>query len=121
MTSADPLEFSHTSLHGLLFQSSFPQHISKVSPGKSAIFLSIYPPHLHEIISSSYRTLTCLAALSLFHALYVISVRRTRDLPTASFRFHLTMDTLAFGYILPTTGRIQDLHLLETCAARRTL
>jgi len=30
------------------------------------------------------------------------------------------MDTLAFGYILPTTGRIQDLHLLETCAARRT-
>ena len=28
-------------------------------------------------------------------ALYVISVRRTRDLLTASFRFHLTMDTLA--------------------------
>ena len=30
------------------------------------------------------------------------------------------MDTLAFGYILPTTGRIQDFHLLETCAAGRT-
>ena len=38
----------------------------------------------------------------------------------ASFRFHLTMDTLAFGYILPTTGRIQDFHLLEMCAARHT-
>ncbi|MCQ5388171.1 hypothetical protein NO348_25500, partial [Hungatella hathewayi] len=38
----------------------------------------------------------------------------------ASFRFHLTMDTLAFGYILPTTGRIPDLHRLETCAAERT-
>ena len=38
----------------------------------------------------------------------------------ASFRFHLTMDTLTFGYILPTTGRIRDLHPLETCAARRT-
>ena len=38
----------------------------------------------------------------------------------ASFRFHLTMDTLAFGYILPATGRIQDFHPLETCAARRT-
>ena len=25
----------------------------------------------------------------------------------ASFRFHLTMDTLAFGYILPATGRIR--------------
>jgi len=30
------------------------------------------------------------------------------------------MDTLAFGYILPTTGRIWDLHPWETCAARRT-
>ncbi|WP_207650797.1 hypothetical protein, partial [Eisenbergiella tayi] len=34
--------------------------------------------------------------------------------------FHLAMDTLAFGYILPTTGRIPDLHRLETCAAGRT-
>ena len=38
----------------------------------------------------------------------------------ASFRFHLTMDTLAFGYVLPTTGRTPDLHRLETCAAERT-
>ena len=38
----------------------------------------------------------------------------------ASFRFHLTMDTLAFGYVLPATGRIWDLHPWETCAARRT-
>ena len=38
----------------------------------------------------------------------------------ASFRFHLAMDTLTFGYILPTTGRIRDLHPLETCAAGRT-
>ncbi|RGQ35069.1 hypothetical protein DWY99_13065, partial [[Clostridium] leptum] len=37
------------------------------------------------------------------------------------FRFHLTMNTLAFGYILPTTGRIPDLHRLETCAAGRTV
>ena len=47
-------------------------------------------------------------------AFYVISVRQTGDLPVvslfphpASFRFHLAMDTLTFGYILPTTGRIQ--------------
>ncbi|RGO24566.1 hypothetical protein DXB23_09305 [Dorea sp. OM02-2LB] len=59
--------------------------------------------------------------------LYEISVRQTRDLPVvslfphpASFRFHLTMDTLAFGYILPTTGRIRDFNPLETCAAGRT-
>ena len=30
------------------------------------------------------------------------------------------MDTLAFGYILPTTGQIWDFNPLETCAARRT-
>ncbi|MBD8974048.1 MAG: hypothetical protein EGQ63_09500 [Clostridiales bacterium] len=30
-----------------------------------------------------------------FRALYVISVHRTKSLLTASFRFHLTMDTLA--------------------------
>jgi hypothetical protein len=39
----------------------------------------------------------------------------------ASFRFRLTADTLAFGYILPTTGRIRDFHPLETCAAGRTI
>ena len=38
----------------------------------------------------------------------------------ASFRSRFTADTLAFGYILPTTGRIRDLHPLETCAVRRT-
>ena len=30
------------------------------------------------------------------------------------------MDTLAFGYVLPTPGRTPDLHRLETCAAGRT-
>ena len=58
---------------------------------------------------------------------YMVSVRQARGLPVvslfphpASFRLHLAMDTLAFGYILPTTGRFRDFHPLETCAARRT-
>ena len=79
------------------------------------------------MIPCSYWALTCCAALPSCKTLYVISVRQTRDLPVvslfphpASFRFHLTMDTLAFGYILPTTRRIRDLHPLETCAAGRT-
>ena len=38
----------------------------------------------------------------------------------ASFRFRLTTDTLAFGYILPATGRIRVSHPLVTCAAGRT-
>jgi hypothetical protein len=30
------------------------------------------------------------------------------------------MDTLAFGYILPATGRIRDFHPLERALAGRT-
>src|SRR5690625_1261220 len=33
----------------------------------------------------------------------MISVRQTRDLPWASFRFHITVDTLAFSYVLTAT------------------
>ncbi|EDV00136.1 hypothetical protein BACCOP_00003 [Phocaeicola coprocola DSM 17136] len=36
-----------------------------------------------------------------FYALYEVSVRQTRCLPPASFRFHLTMDTLAIGCMIP--------------------
>jgi len=60
-------------------------------------------------------------SLTLIHSLYVISVRQTRVLLPSSFRFHLTMDTLDFGCILPTVGRIRDFHPLETCAAGRTI
>ena len=38
----------------------------------------------------------------------------------ASFRFRLTTDPLAFGYLLPATGRIRVFHPLESCAAGRT-
>ena len=74
-----------------------------------------------------YQAATEKLALTSCITSYVVSVRQTRDLPVvslfphpASFRFHLTMDTLAFGYILPTTGWIRDFNPLETCAARRT-
>ena len=38
----------------------------------------------------------------------------------ASFRFHLAMNTLAFGYDLPTAGRSRDFHPLECALAGRT-
>ena len=43
-------------------------------------------------------------------ALYAISVRRLRTLPAASFRFYLTVDTLAVRLTLPTTKRVVDFH-----------
>ena len=53
---------------------------------------------------------TLLQAYPLMSALYVISVRRLRALPTASFRFHLTLNTLAVQLTLPTTKRVVDFH-----------
>ena len=103
------------------------RHSAQTSPGTTRFFLSIHPLHLPYMIPCRYRASACKGCLLSSMALYVISVRQTRDLPgvslfphPASFRFHLTMDTLACGYILPTTGRIRDFNPLETCAARRT-
>ena len=51
---------------------------------------------------------------------YEIPVRQFRDLPPPSFRFHLAMDTLGFGYDLPTAGWSRDFHPLERALAGRT-
>lgn len=99
----------------------------QISLGTTRFFPSIYLPHLSRMIPCSYWASACKAVLPSCITSYAVSVRQARGLPVvslfphpASFRFHLTVDTLAFGYILPTTGRIPDFHRLETCAARRT-
>ena len=50
-----------------------------------------------------------------------ISVRQTGDLPPPFFKFHLTMNALGFGCILPAFGRIGDFHTLERALAERTI
>ena len=45
---------------------------------------------------------------------------KASDLPLASFRFPVTRDTLALGYILPAVGRIRDSHPLKHAPAGRT-
>ena len=52
-------------------------------------------------IPNSYRALVCFATLPTPYALYEVSVRQTRCLPPASFRFQLAMDTLAIGCMIP--------------------
>ena len=61
-----------------------------------------------------------LCKLTLFAALYAISVRQARVLPPSFFRFCLATDTLDLGYILPTAGRIRDFHPLERALTGRT-
>ena len=54
---------------------------------------------------------------------YQVSVRRVRCLPTASFRFHLAMDTLAFGCSLPTVRAAWGLApvRIRSCWANRKI
>ena len=82
--------------------------------------LTIYLPWLLNMLPYSYWALTCNAALPTYSA-FMISVRQASDLPPASFRFTVTWDTLAFGYILPAVGRIRDFHPLKHAPAGRTL
>ena len=77
-------------------------HVHEISPGKNAVFLSIYLPHLQDWPRIVLGFSLCGNLTRLLPALYVISVRQTRDLPPASFRFHLTVDTLALSYVLGT-------------------
>ena len=51
----------------------------------------------------------------------MISVRRTKSLLTASFRFHLTMDTLAvLLYTSSLPRRVRDFHPLERAHGAQT-
>jgi len=70
---------------------------SQVSPGKSAIFLSIYLPHLLSLAFGSKDFALSCRLIQRALALYEVRVPQTGDLPLTSFRFHLTMDTLVLS------------------------
>ena len=95
MTSHSKSYFNHVSIH-------LSSHVCETSPGKNAIFLSIYLPHLQRKLSDTLGLQFVEQPYPVYSALYVVSVRQTRDLPPTSSRFHLTMDTLVFGYALGT-------------------
>ena len=124
MTSADFYTFSTVSQQWLLFS----EHFAQASLGTTHFFPSIHLLHLLYVIPCSYWASCCNADLSSCTALYTGYVHQTGGLPVvslfphpASFRFHLSMDTFVFDYILPATEQIRDLYPLETCVARRTL
>ena len=87
---------------------------------RCGLFPSIYLPHL-LVLPATFGLRCFLPSYPYFPALYVVSVRQVRGLPTASFRFHLTMDTLAVQLCassLPT--RTRDFHPLEPAHGGRT-
>lgn len=97
------LPTSHSSLLLRLMRSPV------ISPRLSCgLYPLIYLPHL--LVLPATLGLHLFRQISpYFPVLYVISVRQTKGLPTASFRFHLTVDTLLFSYVLS-----RSLRTLET-------
>ena len=95
-------------------------HVRRISPGTRMFLLTIYLPWLLSMIPYSYWASTCSADLPSYSA-FMVSVRQASDLPPASFRFPVTQDTLALGYILPAVGRIRDFHPLKHAPAGRTM
>ena len=87
---------------------------------RCALFPLTYPPHL-LVLPATFGLHLFWQTYPYFRALYVISVRRTKGLPTASFRFHLTMDTLAVQlYTSSLPRRVRDFHPLERAHGAQT-
>ena len=93
--------------------SEFLEHLASYNGADMHKYNTLYTRKLSwHVLTPTSQLLDFVASSQLISrslALYVISVRRTGDLLTASFRFHLTLDTLGFCYILPTTRVDQGL------------
>jgi len=89
---------------------------------RCTLFPLIYPPHLLDSYKRQLYGFILFSRLTKQNlALYVISVRRTKSLPTASFRFHLTIDTLAVQlYTSSLSRRVRDFHPLERAHGAQT-
>ena len=87
---------------------------------RCALFSLIYLPHL-LVLPATFGLHRFWPTYPYFPALYVVPVRQAKGLPTASFRFHLTVDTLAVQLCtssLPTCTR--DFHPLERAHGAQT-
>ena len=112
MDSANFLQFAVTAQSTQMRLQDFPRLRTRS--------FSIYSPDLPQAILCSYWASFYAGHWPLHTALYAISVRPARDLPSPFFRFCLTTDTLGLSYILPAAGRIRDFHPLERALTGRT-
>ena len=89
---------------------------------RCTLFPLIYPPHLLGSYKRQLYGFVLFSRLTKQNlASYVISVRRTKSLLTASFRFYLTIDTLAVQlYTSLSPRRVRDFHPLERAHGAQT-
>ena len=87
-------------------------------PGYCALTFTLMP-----VGSTSQRSVQVLGFASIgpltpLCRLYPLPVRQASDLPTASSRFHLAIDTLAVQLTLPLAGCVEDFHLQVSAPCR---
>ena len=89
---------------------------------RCTLFSLIYPPHLLGSYKRQLYGFVLFGRLTKRNlASYVISVRRTKSSLTASFRFYLTIDTLAVQlYTSLSPRRVRDFHPLERAHGAQT-
>ena len=90
----------------------------QISPGIAHLLSRLCLSHLRSRLPCRYWTLKIFAFSSDVHASYVPPVRQASVSPSASFRFHLTVDTLAVRLMIPPAGVIGVLHSLATAPCR---
>ena len=122
MASADFSPFVVTDGFHTLFPSA-----DETSLGTTRHFLSIYLPHLLQLIPSSYWTLICCAILSLTIASCDFCSSNQRfastflQIPlTLIIDIAMNRTPLVLAISFPLLGRIWNFHPLVTCAARST-
>ena len=82
---------------------------------RRSIFPLTYPPHL-LVLPATFGLHLLLQTYPHFPAFYAVPVRRTKGLLTASFRFHLAVDTLAVQLCVSSLPRhTRDFHPLDYC------
>ena len=89
---------------------------------RCTLFSLIYPPHLLGSYKRQLYGFVLFSRLTKRNlASYVISVRRTKSSLTASFRFYLTIYTLAVQlYTSLSPRRVRDFHPLERAHGAQT-
>ena len=84
------------------------------------LFPLIYPPHL-LVLPATLGLHLFRQTYPHFPAVYAVPIRRTKGLPTASFRFHLAVDTLAVQLCASSLPRCtRDFHPLDSAHGGQT-
>ena len=96
----------------------FPSALVQISPGMTHPPSRLCQSDLRHGVLCKFQASTILAALPHRAASYPLPVRQASALPSASFRFAVTHDTLAVQLTLPLAGRVEDFHLQVSAPCR---